>query len=303
MASTSVDFSRGVRSTNVFERLGDATIVAIVAIAALACVFPFAYVLSYSLMPYEEYLANPTRLIPSSISFAAYQRMLSFPLVYSGFRNSVFITVVGTAINVSLLVLSAYPLSKRDLKGRNLILTLILITMFFDGGIIPNYYLVRSVGLINTLWALIIPTAISAWNLMLMKNFVANIPDSLEESAVMDGANAFQVLLRIIVPLSTPAIATFTLFHAVMHWNAYFHSVIYISKRSLWPIMLVLREMIVEETVGLEDAGNIVVENQYVALFTTKMAIIVIAMTPIIVVYPFLQRYFVKGLLIGSVKG
>lgn len=274
----------------------------ILTLFAILCILPFFYVLSYSLTTYADYLKDPMSLIPKNISFSAYKKLLTFPLIYSGYRNTLFITIVGTFINVFMLCISAYPLSKKDLKGRNFFLGFILFTMFFSGGMIPSYYLVRSLGLLNTLWALILPGAVSAYNLILMKNFISTIPESLEESAVIDGASEITVLFRIIIPLSTPAIATFTLFHAVGHWNAFFSAVIYTTKRELWPLMLILREMVIEGGANIAQEGIIDNPENLVQPFTLKMAVIIITVLPIIMVYPFVQKYFMKGMLLGSVK-
>lgn len=276
---------------------------ALLGLFAIICIFPFVYVLSYSITPYADYLKNPMSLVPRNATFNAYRKLLTFPLIYSGYRTTLFITIIGTFINVFMLCISAYPLSKKDLKGRNAILGLILFTMFFNGGLIPNYYLVRSLGLLNSPWALILPGALSAYNLILMKNFIGTIPESLEESAVIDGANEFTVLFRIILPLSMPAIATFTLFHAVGHWNTFFGAVIYITKRNYWPLMLVLREMVLEGGTGMVQEGVVDSPEQMTQPFTLKMAVIILTILPIIMVYPFVQKYFMKGMLLGSVKG
>ena len=258
---------------------------------AVICFYPLLCVLAYSVTPYMEYLEHPLRLIPSHFDFSAYEKLLGFDLVYSGYRNTIFITVVGVLLNITLMCLSAYPLSKKDLKGRNFVL-----------GMIPNFYLVRTLGLYDTIWSLIIPGALGAYNLILMKNFMTQIPDSLEESAVIDGANEFVVLFRIIIPLSKPAIATFIIFHAVSQWNGYFNAILYTVKRSLWPLMLVLREMVVEDGMNMVNQGQIS-DSSLTTIFTMKMAIIIIAVLPIICIYPFLQKYFTKGLMVGSVKG
>ena len=269
---------------------------------AVICFYPMLCVLAYSVTPYMEYLEHPLRLIPSHFDFSAYERLLGFDLVYSGYRNTIFITVVGVLLNITLMCLSAYPLSKKDLKGRNFVLGMITVTMFFNGGMIPNFYLVRTLGLYDTIWSLIIPGALGAYNLILMKNFMTQIPDSLEESAVIDGANEFVVLFRIIIPLSKPAIATFIIFHAVSQWNGYFNAILYTVKRSLWPLMLVLREMVVEDGMNMVNQGQIS-DSSLTTIFTMKMAIIILAVLPIICIYPFLQKYFTKGLMVGSVKG
>lgn len=282
------------------DKAFDAINYLLVTLFALACLFPFFYVASFSVTPYSEYLANPLKLIPHRLEFGAYRQILQMPLMWSGYRNTLLITLGGVALNISLLLISAYPLSKQDLKGRNLILFFIMFTMFFNGGLIPNFYLVKSLHLYNTLWSMILPTALGAYNLILMKNFIAAIPPSLEESAFIDGANELTVLSRIIIPLSKPAIATFVIFHAVTQWNTFFSAIIYTSKRDLWPLMLILRDLVVDDGGLAKDAMD---QTSGVTVFTLKMAIIIFATLPIITVYPFLQRFFMKGLLVGSVKG
>ncbi|MCY9695327.1 carbohydrate ABC transporter permease [Paenibacillus alginolyticus] len=272
----------------------------IVSLFALACLFPFFYVASFSVTPYSEYLQNPLKLIPSHIEFGAYKQILQMPLMWTGYKNTILITVIGVALNIFLLLVSAYPLSKPDLKGRNVILVLITFTMFFNGGLIPNFYLVKTLHLYNTLWSMILPGALGAYNLILLKNFVSAIPASLEESAFIDGANEIKVLYKIIIPLSKPAIATFVIFHAVTQWNTFFSAIIYTSKRELWPLMLILRDMVVDDGGIVKDAMD---TSSGVTEFTIKMAIIIFATLPIVLVYPFLQRFFMKGMLVGSIKG
>ena len=290
-----------IKTTAAGDRVMMAVIYTFVILFALLCIFPFVYVVSYSVMPYSEYLQNPAKLFPSRLDFSAYVEIFKFNLLYSGYRNTLFITIVGTLLNVSLLLVSAYPLSKPDLKGRKVVLWMVLFTMLFSGGMIPRYYLVRSLGLINTLWSLILPGAISAYNLILMKNFIANIPDSLEEAALIDGANELQILVRIIIPLSKAAIASFVVMCAVGHWNAFFDAVIYLTKRDLWPLMLVLREMVFEGGAGAIQ--EVTVAEEVTQTFTIQMAMIVVIIAPIICVYPFLQKYFVKGVMVGALKG
>lgn len=284
------------------ERIFDIANYAVVTLFAVICVFPFIYVLAFSFTPYEDYLVEPLRLIPRNPDLQAYVQMLGMSLLRTGYRNTIIITICGTALNLFLLCISAYPLSKKNLKGRSVVMSLIIFTMFFSGGMIPNYALIRSLGLINTYWALILPGAISTYNLILMRNFISTIPESLEESAIIDGANEITVLFKIILPLSTPAIFTFLLFHAVGHWNAYFDSVLYISRRAMWPLMLVLRELITEGG-NMSREGQIFDPERLAQPFTLQMAAIVITVVPILLVYPFIQRYFMKGLLLGSVKG
>ncbi|CAI6084507.1 carbohydrate ABC transporter permease [Cohnella sp. JJ-181] len=274
---------------------------AVITLFALLCLFPFVYVAAYSVTPYTDYLAHPLRMIPTHVEFGAYRQIFKMSVLWTGYRNTIVITVAGVALNIFLLLITAYPLSKPDLKGRNVILLLITFTMFFNGGLIPNFYLIRSLDMYNTLWSLILPGALGAYNLILMKSFIGSIPPSLEESASLDGANELTILARIIVPLSKPAIATFVIFHAVTQWNTFFNAIIYTSKRDLWPLMLIVRDLVVDSggvARDVLDAGN-----SGVTEFTIKMAIIIFSTLPIILIFPFMQKYFLKGMLIGSIKG
>jgi putative aldouronate transport system permease protein len=273
---------------------------------AALCVFPFIYVISYSVTPFNDYIAHPMRIVPMRLDFNAYKQVLDIGLIYSGYKVTLFITVVGTAINVFVLLLSAYPLSKKNLKGGRFFIFMIIITMYFSGGMIPRYYVVRSLGLLNSTWSLILPDMIIAFYLILMKSFIAAMPESLEESATMDGASEFTVLFRIILPLSTPAVATFVIYYAVGHWNDYFQAIMYNTKRTLWPLMLVLREIVVQQEVTASGSTGSTADLTMLQKsnpFTMRMAAIVITTLPILVVYPFLQRFFMKGILLGSVKG
>lgn len=283
------------------DKLFDIINYACLTLFAIACLFPFFYVAAFSVTPYNEYLANPLKLIPNKLEFSAYTQIFKMDQLWIGYRNTIIITVLGVCINIFLMIITAYPLSKRDLKGRGFALVLITFTMFFNGGLIPNFYLIKSLDLYNTLWSLVLPNALGAYNLLLMKNFIGNIPPSLEESASIDGANELRILFRIIVPLSKPAIATFVIFHAVTQWNTFFNAIIYTSKRDLWPLMLIVRDMVVDSggvAKDVMDAGT-----SGVTEFTIKMAIIIFSTLPIILVYPFMQKYFMKGILVGSIKG
>jgi putative aldouronate transport system permease protein len=254
-------------------------------------------------MSYEEYLANPLRIIPAKPTIHAYKEIMGYELIHSGYLVTVLITIIGTTLSIFLLVISAYPLSKPELKGRNIVLGMILFTMFFNGGMIPNYLLVRNLGIYNTIWALILPGCISAFNLILMKNFIrTTVPASMEEAAKVDGANDLQVLFLIIVPLLKPAIATMVIFSAVNYWNNYFSAMMYIADRELWPLILVLRELVTENTDAVSPVSAMLTAAARSHPFTLKMAAIIIVILPILVIYPFMQRYFVKGIALGSVK-
>lgn len=275
----------------------------IVAVFAICCLAPFIYVFCTSFMTYEEYLANPLRVIPREFSLQAYKEILGYDLIRSGYGVTMTVTLIGTVLSVFLLIISAYPLSKKNLKGRKFFMGMILFTMFFNGGMIPNYILVRELQIYNTIWALILPGCISAFNLILMKNFIkTTIPESLEEAARVDGASDLRILFSIVVPLLKPAIATMTIFHAVGYWNNYFSAMMYVSDRKLWPLVLVLRELVVENTDAVSPVSAMLTAQARSHPFTLKMAAIIIVIIPILVVYPFMQRFFVKGISLGSVK-
>lgn len=292
---------RAIRSRSDYLFEGLCTL--IVTLFAICCLAPFVYVFFTSFMTYEEYLANPLRVIPRAFSLEAYKEILNYDLIHSGALVSFTITIIGTTLSVLLLVITAYPLSRTNLKGRKLLMSMILFTMFFNGGMIPNYLLIRNLKLSNTIWALILPECISAFNLILMKNFIrTGVPESLVEAAKIDGAGDIRILCSIVVPLMKPAIATMTIFHAVGYWNNYFSASMYVSDRKLWPLTLVLRELVVENTDSVSPVTAMLTAQARTHPFTLKMAAIIIVIVPILLVYPFMQRYFVKGISLGSIK-
>lgn len=255
-------------------------------------------------MTYEEYLAHPTRLIPRDFSFNAYRQIWGYALIRSGYRVTLTITFLGTLMSVFLLVISAYPLSKSHLKGSGVVMMFVLFTMFFNGGLIPNFILIRNLGIHDTLWALMLPGMISAFHLILMINFMRiTISESLEEAAKVDGANDLRILFQIIVPLLKPAIATMIIFSAVHYWNSYFNAMMFITTRSNWPLTLVLRELVVEDTGVANPVAQMLTAEARSHPFTLRMSAVIITILPILAVYPFMQKHFVKGLALGSVKG
>ena len=294
-------------SHGVFVRRGwDDHIVAAVSytitgLFSLLCVLPFVLVIIYSFTPYELYLKNHFNFFPERLTLDAYRMVWRYQYIWSGYRNTLFIASVGTVASMALMVLTAYPLTKKGLKGQKLIMTLWIITMFFSGGMIPNYFLIRRLGLLNNLWSMILPSLLGCYNLILMRNYIESLPSSLEEAALIDGANDVQVLFRIVLPLCLPILATLGLFTVVGYWNSYFHAVMYITKRPLWPLQLVLRELVFESGANEIQAG-LAGEERVSAPFLLKMASIVVATLPIMLVYPFLQRFFMTGLVLGGVK-
>ncbi|MFD0961040.1 carbohydrate ABC transporter permease [Paenibacillus chungangensis] len=268
---------------------------------AILCFLPFIYVLAQSFSSHRAVASGEVLFWPIEFHTAAYAELFKDDYFLHSFLISIGRTVIGTLINIALTCLLAYPLSKAYIKGRGVILMGIVFTMLFNGGMIPTYLVVRATGLLDTIWALILPTAISAFNVMIMKTFFQSVPNELEESARIDGCSNLGILIRIVVPLSMPAIATISLFHAVAHWNAYFDAVLYIMDRDLYPVQVYLRELIQfdQTDINLKDDW----ESQLIATETLKAAALLVSTLPILMVYPFLQKYFVKGALIGSVKG
>lgn len=268
---------------------------------AVVCCLPFLLVIIYSFTPYHLYLKNHFDFFPSELTLDAYKMVLNYQYIWSGYRNTLFIAFVGTICSMAMLVITAYPLTKKELKGRKIVMKLWIVTMFFGGGLIPDYFLIRSLGLLNSHWALILPGLLGCYNIILMRNYIESLPRSLEEAALIDGANDIQVLIKIVLPLCLPILATLGLFTIVGFWNSYFSAIIYITKRSKWPLQLVLRELLFESTINEMQTG-IAAEELETAPFLLKMASIVVATLPIMLIYPFLQRYFTTGLVLGGVK-
>jgi len=262
-------------------------------------IFPLLYVVSVSLTPYSEVLKHGGFLvIPRNVTFAAYKAFLSDQMIPHAYSVTIFITVVGTFINLMLTSMMAYPLTKKYLPGRNFFLLLIVFTTLFGGGMIPTYLIVKATGLLDSVWAMIIPSAVGSFNLLVMKAFYESLPESLDEAARIDGAGETSIMLRIVLPLSMPIMATVGLFYAVGHWNEFFAAIIYISDRKLHPLQVIL-QTILKST---QNPGEINIE-ETLPTVSLQMAAVVLTALPIIVVYPFIQQYFTKGVLLGSVKG
>jgi putative aldouronate transport system permease protein len=250
----------------------------------------------------EEVAKGGLLLFPSKFTFGAYKYIFSTDTMVRSILISIYITVLGTLINLLLTSFTAYPLAKATLRGRRTILLMVLITMLFSGGLIPTYFVVKAFGMINTYWSLMIPTAISAFNLIVLKNFFQQIPDSLVDSAKIDGCNDLGILFRIVLPLSMPAMATFGLFYAVGHWNTFFNAVMYMNDAEKFPVQVILRQIVL---LSQDQIGNTTSQQDPTDYLpqTIRMASIVVATVPIVLVYPFLQKHFAKGVLLGSVKG
>jgi putative aldouronate transport system permease protein len=243
------------------------------------------------------------RIIPKNITFEAIASVFRNELVLSGYANTLFITVVGTVLDLFLVIVAAYPLSKGNLRGKRVFMGALVFTMLFNGGLIPNFLLIRTLHLNNNFLVYIFPVLISAWNMTIMRNFFSSISETLFESARIDGANDLVIFFRIVLPLSTASLATIGLFYAVSQWNAWFDSMMYCTDRSLWTMQLFLREIIRNvQSMDLLDQTAIL-PIQKPPAESVQMATIVVATVPILCLYPFLQKYFVKGVMVGSLKG
>lgn len=267
----------------------------------IATLYPFWYVVLKSVMPFSESLKTTIYIFPKHITLDAYKVVLSTESFINAFKNSVFITVIGTVYQVFLTAMGAYSLTKKELPGRNFFFILILITMYFGGGLIPFYFLIRSLGLIDNIWVMIFPYFTNTFYLIVMKTFFSAIPTEMEESAKIDGAGYFTVFLRILLPLSKPVLATSALFAAVGQWNNWFTPTMFISERNSWPLARLLSDILINNNTAQAFQGGFVSEN-YMLGESLKMACIIVAIIPIIAVYPFVQKYFVKGVMIGAVK-
>lgn len=272
----------------------------VLTLLAIACLLPFLNIIGSSFATSSEITQRPFILIPKTFTLDAYRYILSTPTIFRSLGVSIIVTLGGTFISMCLTSFMAYGLSRKYLHGRGVINFLIVFTMLFAGGMIPTFLVVKSLHLIDSLWSLILPVAINAFNLIIMRNFFQALPDSLEESAKMDGCTDFGVFFRIMLPLSLPSIATISLFYAVTYWNTYQNALIYLNDSSKWPIQVLLRQIVIVSSGMNADAGAVDVVPPAQSI---KMAVIIVATIPMLIVYPFIQKYFVKGALVGAVKG
>jgi len=291
---------KGGADVNIIKRHAfQGSVVILLVIISLLCLLPFINILAKSFSAESLVVAGEITFIPKQFNWKAYELVFNSSRFLNAFKINVFITVVGTILNVLLTILAAYSLSRRYLAGRSLLMFLFVFTMLFSGGIIPTYLVIKWLGLINDLGALIYPALVAPFNMILMKNYFEAIPDSLEESAKIDGASNTRILFMIMVPLALPCIATITIFYAVAYWNEYFTALIYINKLELQPLQVYLRDIILNMDASSFANPELVSE---VAKESVRGATIIVATLPIIIVYPFLQKYFVKGTIVGAVK-
>lgn len=283
---------------NVEDRLFQVISYVILAIVGLAAVIPLLYVLSVSMTPFAVVLKHGGYvLFPKELTLHAYKKLIGSSAIPRSLGVTVYITAIGTTINLILTALLAYPLSRKRLPGRNIFLGMIVLTLLFNGGIIPTYLVVKATGLIDSLWALILPTAVASFNVLIMKSFFEQLPEELFESARIDGAREFRILFQLVVPLSLPVMVTVGLFYGVGHWNSFFSAIMYMTDRSLYPLQVVVREILMLSQQQIDNP------EEQVPTVTMQMAAVMFASAPVLIVYPFLQKHFVKGMLLGSIKG
>ncbi|PYI56613.1 carbohydrate ABC transporter permease [Paenibacillus flagellatus] len=269
---------------------------------ALAMLYPFWHVLVRSVLPYEEAIRSAIHVFPTKVTFDAYKYVFTNGGLMRGVWISLFVTFAGTAYQLLITAMTSYALTIKALPGRNLIISMIVFTMFFGGGLIPYYLLIRSLHLVDNLLVMIVPAAISTFNMIVMKTFMDTLPKELEESAMMDGAGYFKIFVRLIMPLSVPVMATIGLFIAVGQWNNWMTAMLFLNKRELWPLALILRDILIDNNTELTRQTGYT-SDSYLLGESIKMAVVIVSVIPIVAVYPFIQKYFVKGVMIGSLKG
>ena len=285
-------------------KIANGVIMFIMILLMLITIYPLYYTICASFSDARALLRNNDLLLKPLEPFTldGYKAVFSNPSIVKSFGNTVFYVVVGTAISMALTIAGAFVVSRSYFLPRNVMMKGMLFTMFFGGGLIPWFFVVRDLGMYNTRWAIVIPAALSTYNLIIMRSFFLSIPPALEESALLDGANDFQVLTHIILPLSTPVLAVIGMYYAVGQWNGWYHSLIFHRTRELYPLQMILRELLIlNEMTGSDSAADFVEEAFNRDLI--KYCTIVVTTVPILIIYPFLQRYFVKGVMIGAIKG
>lgn len=273
---------------------------------ALALVlYPLIYVINCSFSDPYKVMAGQVHLLPKGVNLEGYKAVFQSKQIWTGYSNSLFYALFGTGINVFLTLILAYPLSRKDFKPRNVIMFMVTFTMLFNGGLIPTFLLVRDLGMFNTRWAMLLPNAIAVWNVIITRTyFQTNIPDELLESAQLDGCNNVRFLWSIVLPLSGSIVAVIALFYAVTHWNAFFQALIYLQDQALYPLQIILRSILLQNQVDPEMMAD--VERTEKLEFLAEMlkySLIIVSSAPVMMAYPFVQKYFVKGIMVGSIKG
>lgn len=270
----------------------------------IVILFPLLHIVSASFSSPAAVTSGKVWLWPVDFTLIGYKAVFQNSDIWVGFGNSLFYTVFGTLLNVSFTVMLAYPLARRTFYGRNVIMLILVFTMFFDGGMIPNYLLIKGLGILDTRWAMILPGALAVFQVIIARTFFQSLPDELAEAAEIDGCSDFKFFLQVVLPLSKPIIAVLFLMYAVGHWNAYFNALIYLKDSSMFPLQIFLRNLLIlnsENSDMYRDINNMMVQQGLKDLL--KYSLIVVSSVPVLIIYPFVQKHFVKGVMIGSLKG
>lgn len=286
------------------DRIVDATLTLLLVVLTLMFLFPFYNMLLISVAKYEDIISTPLYIFPKAIDLQNYRMAVLYPNFINSVGVSFFVTVVGTALSMLTTTMGAYVLSRKHLPYRSVFFYILIITMYFGGGLIPWYLVMKSLGFVDSIWVMIVPPMINTFYLILMRNYFESIPDDMEESAKIDGANDIQILFQIMIPLAAPILATIALFYAVDRWNDWWLAMIFIQNQLLKPLQLILRSMVVDATIDLGNAMMNAMRDAHIRVHSRslQMATVTLTTIPILLVYPFLQKYFTKGIMLGAIK-
>ncbi len=284
------------------DRIFGIVVTLVVLAMCIMVLYPIYYMFIVSISDGNAVLRGDITVLPQGINFGAYKAVLTNEYVPRAYLNTILYTVIGTFIAVAMTALCAYPLSRKEFYGRGLFTGIVVFTMFFDAGIISNYMVVRSTGIMNTMWAIVLPGSINVWYMIIMRTFFADIPEELFESAKLDGANDLTIFAKMVLPLSKAVLATMVLFYAVGFWNQWLQPLIYLDDRKKFPMQLILRNIVLGADAALSKSMSAATDMATMGL-NIKYAVIFVTILPILVIYPFVQKYFVKGVMVGSVKG
>lgn len=288
------------RESRIFNMIN----ILIMCVVVFFVIYPIYYMIIVSVSEAGAVMAGEVRFLPKGFQIDVYKQFLTDSYFLKTYKNTAIITFLGTSINIVMTIICAYPLSRKDFYGRGVVTALITFTMFFSGGMIPNYLLINNLKLLNTYWSVVLPGAINVFNMIIMRTSFQGLPDELTESAYIDGANDLQLLYKVVLPLSKPIIATMVLFYAVAHWNGYVHAMLYFTDRNLYPIQLYLRSIVLS---GMTESTSLNMEMTAGAVGVAQRSIqygmIIVSVLPILLIYPFVSKHFEKGVMVGSLKG
>lgn len=298
------------KKTHLHDRLFEFFVYSLIAIVVIIVLYPLIYILSASISSPQAVNSGEMLLFPKKITWEGYRLIFANQAIWRGYLNTIIYTLVGTLINLTFTLPAAFALSRKDFPARSFFMKFILVTMFLSGGLIPSYILITNLGLTDTIWAIVLPGAVSVYNLIVVRSyFETSIPEHLIESAIIDGASYWEIFQFIVIPLSKPIIAVMALFYGIGHWNQFFNALLYISDRDKYPLQMILREILVLQDMSSNPNMNVTGEmaefiySQQQLGQVIKYGVMIVSSLPILIIYPFLQRYFVKGVMVGAVKG